>query len=214
MVVWQLLQSVVWCLKRLLRLNSTYRLKKKKKWEKEITTGCSRYEISRQCACFLVIEYLSTEITTSTTASCLFACKRSQTRLHRKYPILLWTDGFDETRKFKREVKSNSNERKYRWSLRDWTSSGGKLTNCEHDWEWHIRNWIISQFNLRDLVLSASIRVSASSLLLLLLLPDEIPSVVFVRNGLYGATPWPKIISVHSLARLLSPTETQKLFAA
>lgn len=36
-----------------------------------------------------------------------------------------------------------------------------KLTNCEHDWEWHTRNWIISQFNLRDLVLSASIRVSA-----------------------------------------------------
>lgn len=35
----------------------------------------------------------------------------------------------------------------------------GKLTNWEHDWERHIRNWIINQFDLKDVVLSASIKV-------------------------------------------------------
>lgn len=82
---------------------------------------------------------------------------------------------FDEKWKFKKERKSNMTNGIlviYRIErVRE------KLTNCEHDWEWHTRNWIISQFNLRDLVLSASIRVSA--------FPRWNSVIVFLRNGCY-----------------------------
>lgn len=47
------------------------------------------------------------------------------------------------------EKKRNTNADDRRERVRE------KLTNWEHDWERHIRNWIISQFDLKDLVLSA-----------------------------------------------------------
>lgn len=61
-----------------------------------------------------------------------------------------------------------------------------KLTNWEHDWERHIRNWIISQFDLKDLVLSASIRVSV-------FLPMKFRHSSRSEGGML---PWPKTISL------------------
>lgn len=46
-------------------------------------------------------------------------------------------------------------KKEIRTQMIGWKGVREKLTNWEHDWERHIRNWIISQFDLKDLVLSA-----------------------------------------------------------